>query len=90
VGLRGFFFICAAVGTGDTTILVMVCGYGGVFFICYTVGAYCLISLVIICRKGVFVLIPCTVETDGCHFGDCGEIECFLFFLFCWISAFKW
>jgi hypothetical protein len=55
VGLRGFFFICAAVGTGDTTTLVMVCGYGGVFFICYTAGAYCLISLVIIWRKGVFL-----------------------------------
>jgi len=49
-----------------------------------------LISLVIIWRKRVFVLIPCTVGTDGCRFGDCVEIECFLYFLFCWISAFKW
>ena len=38
----------------------------------------------------MFVLIPCAVGTDGCHFGDCGEIDCFLYFLFCWISVFKW
>lgn len=83
-------YIRATVGTGGTTILVVVCGYGGVFFICYTVGIFCLISLVIIWRKSVFVLIPCTVGTDGCHFGNSGEIECFLYFLFCWISVFKW
>lgn len=77
MGIRGFFFICATVGTGGTTILVVVCGCGGVSFICYTVGTYCLISLVIIWRKSVFFLIPCTVGTDGCHFGDCGEMECF-------------
>jgi len=90
VGLRGFFFIRATVGTGGTNSLVVVCGYVGVFFICYTVGTYCLISLVIISRKSMFVLISCTVGTDGCHFDDCGEIVCFLYFLFCRIWVFKW
>ena len=90
MGLRGFFFIHGTVRTGGTTSLVVVCGYVGVFFICYTGGTYCLISLVIISRKSMFVLISCTVGTDGCHFGVCGEMECFLYFLFCRISEFKW